>query len=186
MRGSGKSVQHRLAVTAWRRASEDGTEEGTARSLSALARATKASPRLRQILLHPAVDEERKVALAKSVAVLDTVAESVLRAAIRLRAIAVLGGISREYAALAGSRARVVRVSVWTADRLDRADADVLRAQLETALSMPVRLEVGRQRGLIGGLLVKIGEKTVDGTVKGAFDRLERKLLEESSGRGKN
>jgi len=186
MRGSGRSIQHRLATSAWRHASGDGTEEATGRALESLARAAKASPRLRQILLHPGVDSERKVALAKSVAEFVPVAESVLRAVIRLRAVAVLGGVSREYASLAGARAKEVRVSVWTADGLDRADADTLKAQLETALGRPVRLEVSRRRDLIGGLLVKIGEKTVDGTVKGALDRLERKLLEESSGRGKN
>jgi F-type H+-transporting ATPase subunit delta len=186
MKGSGRALQHQLAIAAWRRAQAGGSEEATELALAAIAAALKASSRLRQVLLHPGVDRDRKVALVGSVVTMDAVAESVLRAAIGLRAVAVLGGVSREYAGLRASRAKEARVIVWTADRLDRNETATLKAELETALSRPVRLEIARKKNLIGGLLVRIGEKTVDGTVKGALERLERKLLEESSGRGKN
>ena len=186
MRGLGRALQHQLAIAAWRRAQSGGSEEATGKALAAVAAALKASPRLRQILLHPGVDQDRKVALMGSVVTMDAVAEAVLRAAIGLRAVAVMGGVSREYAGLRTSRTKEISVVVWTADKLDRNETAILRAGLETALSRPVKLEIATKKNLIGGLLVRIGEKTVDGTVKGALERLERKLLEESSGRGKN
>jgi F-type H+-transporting ATPase subunit delta len=183
MKRSARSLQHELAMAAWKRAGEDGSETATGRALGAVAATLRASGHLRQLLLHPRVDARSKMKLLGTIVKLSGASGPLLEAVVNRRALGLVGGISREYDSLMAARAREATVRIWSADGLSKAELDSLRRVLARAVGKPVKLVLERRKDLIGGLLVQVGERIVDGTVKGAFARLEKKLVEKSSGK---
>lgn len=181
----GKALQHELAQAAWRAAGEAGAA-AAGRSLTAVAKLLARSAKLRQILLHPAVAWPRKLELLHALAPLTDASTAVVRTLITRRALGLVGGVARSFEALRAARSRETYVMVRAAGALTAAERNQLSAVLAKALGKPVKLAVSTDRSMIGGLELRIGETIVDGTVKGAFDRLEQSLLADSSSAGRN
>jgi F-type H+-transporting ATPase subunit delta len=181
----GRALQHELAQGAWRASGASGAE-ATGRSLTAVARILARSAKLRQVLLHPRVPMASKDELLRSLADLTPASTAVVHTLITRRSLGLAGGVARSFESLRTSRSRETLVLVRSAGALSKAEVAQLAAVLATALGKPVKLAVSTDRALLGGLEVRIGETIVDGTVKGAFDRLEQTLLSESSGTGRN
>ena len=60
---------------------------------------------------------------------------------------------------------------------ISAAEEGKIRETLERSLGRKVRISIRKEKELIGGMMIRVGERIVDGTVKGAFDRLERQLV---------
>lgn len=181
----GRALQHELAQRAWRAAGPDGAE-ATGRSLTAVAKVLSRSAKLRQILLHAAVPAARKDELLAGLAPVTPAAAGVMQTLIARRALGLAGGVARSFESLRAARSKETLVVVRAAGALTKAEVSQLSAVLATALGKPVKLAVSTDRSLLGGIEVRIGETIVDGTVKGAFDRLEQQLLSDSYGTGRN
>lgn len=90
---------------------------------------------------------------------------------------AFLPDIATVFDALADAHEGVVRVSVSSARALSPAQRDRLRGALERlAGGRSVELTVAVDPALIAGILVRIGESVVDGTVAGRLKRLKEHL----------
>jgi F-type H+-transporting ATPase subunit delta len=132
---------------------------------------------LRQVLLHPGVPSERKTALLKEAANAGEAVSMLLKVLAERRSLSLASGVGRAYEAVKAGMSREMPVRAVSAVPLKRDELAELRAVLERSLGRPVRLETVVRRDLLGGLLVEVGEKRIDGTLKGAFDRLEREML---------
>lgn len=177
MKKGGKKLEYRLARALWDEAGKAGLEEQCARELEALARVVRAEPKLRQILLHPGVSLGRKVDLVSSSLALSQPVTSLVRALVVLRAPGLLAGIRRAYLALLSSGAREVTVSVASAGPLSSGERAAIADTMSGILRKPVRVSVTTRKELLGGILVRVGERIFDGTLKGEYDRLERELV---------
>lgn len=69
-----------------------------------------------------------------------------------------------------------VDVNVTTAYPLNEEDREMLTENLEKYLGKQVRLKVDQDRGLIGGLIIRAGDKVIDGSVRGRLERLAKRL----------
>ncbi len=181
MRGSVRKLPRQLARALWDRAAAEGAEEKVDRDLAALSRALRSDGRLRQVLLHPAVTLERKTALIESALGIAGPVAELARVLVGMKALAILGGVRRAYAAVSFAEARETVVRVESPASLDAAEKERVKEVMEKCLGRPVRVSVKTRRELIGGLLVRVGERIVDGTLKGMFDRLEAGLVAASS-----
>ena len=63
-----------------------------------------------------------------------------------------------------------------SATDLDAADAEALRQRLETMTGMRVELQRLVDPDLLGGLSVRIGDRLIDGSVRGRLERLRTEL----------
>jgi F-type H+-transporting ATPase subunit delta len=181
VKGSGKKLEHQLARALWDEARDAGLEELTAGELDSLGRALRGEPKLRQVLLHPAIGLEKKVELVRSSLGLSAPASSLVRALVAFKAPGLLARVRRAYLGFLSVGAREVTVSVASASPLDRGERKALEEAMVAALRKPVRIVVQTRKELLGGLLVRVGERIIDGTLKGSFDRLERELVASSS-----
>jgi F-type H+-transporting ATPase subunit delta len=177
MKGSAKALQHSCALALWSEASVSGREAETEAELARTARALRASPELRQLLLHPGLTQERKAALLKEAVGAGESVAMLLRVLADRSALGLASGVYRAYRAVRIGMSREAPVKVVSAVPLKKDETEELKAVLERSLGRPVRLELSARRELLGGLLVEVGERRIDGTVKGAFDRLEREML---------
>jgi F-type H+-transporting ATPase subunit delta len=177
----GKKLEYQLARALWDEAGKAGLEEKCGEELGTLAEVVRGEPRLRQILLHPSVSLGRKVELVASSLSLSQPVSELVRAIVVLKAPGMLAGVRRAYLALLSSGAREVTVSVASAGPLSAPERKAIADTMSKILRKPVRVTVSTRKELLGGILVRVGERIFDGSLKGEFDRLERELVASSS-----
>lgn len=72
----------------------------------------------------------------------------------------------------------VMRAQVWSARPLADADCAVLRERLETCLGRKMVLEVKLDASLMAGLLVRVGDRLLDGSCRGQMERMRTVLAD--------
>ena len=181
MKRGGKKLEYQLARALWDEAGRAGLEDKTAAELGVLADVVRSEPKLRQILLHPAVSLGRKVDMVASSLALSQPMTALVRAIVVLKAPGMLAGIRRAYLSLLSAGAREVTVSVASAGPLSAPEKAAIAETMARILRKPVRVVVTTRKELLGGILVRVGERIFDGSLKGEYDRLERELVASSS-----
>ena len=91
---------------------------------------------------------------------------------------AILSEVADAFIAEYNKYAGIIEVEVRAAKKLSEAQVNALKNVLEKSTSKTVNLEVTEQPDLKGGLLVKIDDTVIDGTVKHKLEQLEAKLLD--------
>lgn len=93
------------------------------------------------------------------------------------RRIILVPAIEREYHKLLNKRKNIVSASLICADKLsDSAIADI-KARIAEHVGSHLELEVKVDPSLLGGVVLKLGDQVVDGSLKGKLASMERMLL---------
>jgi len=87
--------------------------------------------------------------------------------------------IVEEYRTLTDERAGVIRAAVTSAAPLAEEETTRLRAILGARFGKTVILTSAIDPGLIGGLVVRIGSLSFDGSIRSQLSAIHRQLLEE-------
>jgi len=162
---------------------ELGVEAGQIVELSGQIRSfaeTYASSRELQALL-----DNPMVAVDKRAAILNDVAGKVGLSGVGLNALRMLADrkrlgslpeIARRLATLADEKAGVVRATVTSAGPLPESFYERLVQELESATQRKVAIDRQQDPSLIAGVVTRIGDNTIDGSVKGRLAEIERLL----------
>ena len=94
----------------------------------------------------------------------------------RLEALA--GPIAQEYAKRLDELRGIVRVEVITAVGLDRAQREEISRRLVEATGKEIRMEERIEPDIMGGLVIRIGDQVVDGSLRSKLRGLKRSLAE--------
>ncbi len=146
--------------------------------LDALAGAIATSPRTEGVLLSPKVTKAEKVRLLTE-AVRGAPKEFglFLGAVVRRGRQALLGEIARAYMGLLDLKLNRVRAGVTVARTPDEAlKASIVRT-LEAQLGKTVLATFTEDPAILGGVVVRLGDRVLDGSVKRRMTRLRRLLL---------
>jgi F-type H+-transporting ATPase subunit delta len=138
------------------------------------------SHELRVALENPVVDESKRDAVLKDVAArlqLSELATNSLRVLAARRRLRALPEIARRLASMSDDKAGIVRATVISAVPLSEAHYQALSAELERATQKKVVVERQHDPSLIAGVVTRIGDKTIDGSLKGRLAELESQLL---------
>ncbi|HEY0467063.1 MAG TPA: ATP synthase F1 subunit delta, partial [Polyangiaceae bacterium] len=90
--------------------------------------------------------------------------------------LASLPEIARRLASLADEKAGVLRAVVTSAGPLPESFYERLMKELESATSRKVAIDRQQDPSLIAGVVTRIGDNTIDGSVKGRLAEIERQL----------
>ena len=93
------------------------------------------------------------------------------------RRIQLLPQVAAEFQRLVDRRAGITRAVVTSAVPLEQADLRAVRTRLEEMTGDRVELTTLVDDGLIGGLRVRIGDRLIDGSVRGRLERLRGQLI---------
>ncbi len=88
----------------------------------------------------------------------------------------IVAAFIHQYNAYAG----IIEVEVRTATALDATQVTNLKKALESTTSKKVEIDLKEQPELKGGLMVKIDDTVIDGTVKHKLEQLQQTFLETS------
>jgi F-type H+-transporting ATPase subunit delta len=162
---------------------ELGVEAGQVVALSEQVRSfadTYASSReLQAVLDNPMVEAEKRGAILRDIASrvgLSGVGLNAIRLLAARSRLASLPEIARRLALLADEKAGVVRAVVTSAGPLPESFYERLMKELESATSRKVAIDRQQDPSLIAGIVTRIGDNTIDGSVKGRLLEIERQL----------
>jgi F-type H+-transporting ATPase subunit delta len=140
--------------------------------------AAMSTPSIEAVLMSPRVPKDRKIAI-----VLDAMKSAprpftlFLASVIRRGRQLMLASIADEYRALVDVKLNRVRAGVTLAREVDALARSVLVEQLSKAIGKDVIAGFSTDPALLGGVVVRIGDRVYDGSVRKRLAVLRNKLL---------
>ena len=171
------SAAKRYARAIFDLAKEEGQVDAWSQRLAAV-REVLANPEANTVLANPTIPVQRRQEVAS--ALLD---DRVGREGVNLAKLLVgarrlddVDAIADEYSRLVDEDAGRIRATAITAVPLGRADADKLEAELAQKFGHEVRLDTRVDPAIIGGLVLRIGDRVIDASVATRLQQLRQRL----------
>lgn len=178
--GSAATVADRYARAIFELGVEDGSLQALTQQLQSFAATYAAELELRGVLENPIVPADKRDAVLRQVATrlsLGTVALNAVRYLASRRRLSILPDVAKRLASLADEKAGVARAEVTSAGPLPESFYTRLAEELGTLVGRKVVLDRRQDPSLIAGVVTRIGDNTIDGSLKGRLEELERRLL---------
>ncbi len=176
-------VAHRYAHALMEIAEEQHAVEQVAADLALIGATVKASRDLRLLLASPVIREGKKKAVFQDLwgSQLHRSTMAFLLLLAKKQREPVLPEVIEEFAALHDQKLGVVGAEVRTAVPISTAQEAELRKELSRSTGKRVRLRTSIDPSIRGGLVVRIGDRVVDASVRRQLERLRERFLEGAS-----
>ncbi len=172
-------VGERYARAIFQLALEAGQVAELSAQIRSFADTYAASRELQAVLDNPMVEADKRDAMLRDVAAragLTGVGVNAIRLLAQRKRLGSLPEIARRLATLADEQAGVVRATVTSAGPLPESFYERLGQELESATQRKVTIDRQEDPSLIAGVITRIGDNTIDGSVKGRLAEIERQL----------
>ncbi|ABM63196.1 F0F1 ATP synthase subunit delta [Halorhodospira halophila] len=159
-------------------AGDDATErQAWSRRLAAVAEVVQV-PQLASLLTHPRISAEQLAGIVcEAAGDLGQTGENFVRLLASNRRLQYAPEVARVYEELRAEAEGIVDVEVLSATQLEDAQQERLAEALRKRLGREVRLQTRVDESLIGGAMIRAGDTTIDGSVKGKLARLSSALV---------
>ena len=169
------SAPRRYAEAAFQIATRDNSIETWRRDLESAAASTTGE--LMSVLANPALPLEQRLAAANRVyASLSQPVRNIVFLLVRRRRIEQLPRVVEEFVRLDERRQGISHATATSASPLTDLEVKALTARLEQMTGGRVALETQVDASLLGGLIVRVGDRLIDGSVRGRLERLRNQL----------
>jgi F-type H+-transporting ATPase subunit delta len=139
--------------------------------------ATKAVPELEEILRNPNVDRRAKAAAVDAVAEgADPLVHNFLRLLVEKNRSGEVEEMAEEFERLAAAQEGELTVELTTAYELGDEEARAIVSQIEQRSGRKVEATRSVDPELIGGMVLQVGSRMVDASVRGRLEQLGREL----------
>lgn len=170
------SAPRRYAEAAFQLATRDGSIETWRRELEEAAAVTDGQ--LMDVLANPALPlDERLDAANRVLANLSQSVRNVVFLLVRRHRIEQLPRVVAEFVRLDDRRQGITRASATSAAQLTDLEVKALTARLEQMTGGRIDLTTDIDPSLLGGLVVRVGDRLIDGSVRGRLERLRTQLV---------
>ncbi|SRR5690606_9951427 len=171
-------VARRYALALYQEAQAQNAVDRTDEDVAALAEALDASRELTALFESPVVPREKKEAVIRRLfdGKLADLTLRFVRLLVEKEREDLLPAVVRAYGALRDERLGIVEAHVRTARALGAEEEKQLERALEARTGKQVRLKVDVEPSLIGGLVVRIGDRVYDRSVQHQLDLLRGQL----------
>jgi F-type H+-transporting ATPase subunit delta len=172
-----RSTARRYAEAAFEIAERDGTVDAWLDAFAA-SESLLAEPGLSRLLANPAIPTSDRQALLEQVT-----GDRITGAPRRLLQLLVARGrierlpeVAREFRRLHRLREGITLASITSAAPLTQPEVDAITAQLSGMTGGRVEVSLAVDPELLGGVQVRLGDRLIDGSVRGRLERLRSKL----------
>ncbi|MGE5594214.1 MAG: ATP synthase F1 subunit delta [Betaproteobacteria bacterium] len=152
--------------------------QAVAGELAEVTRILASVPLLKRTLNDPGIPAEERRSIVSDVLgdILSPVTLGLLDLLIDENQVNTVHAVATMYQRLLDEDRGVVRAHVTSAVKLSPADVETLRAGLAQKLSGSVAIEQEVDPGILGGLIVRVGDTVFDGSVAGRLRKLREEL----------
>ena len=169
------SAPRRYAEAAFQLATRDDSIETWRRELELAA--ASVDGQLMDVLANPALPlDERLDAANRVLADLSQSVRNLVFLLVRRRRIEQLPRVAAEFIRLDERRQGITHATATSAAPLTDLERKALTARLEQMTGGRIALETDVDANLLGGLVVRVGDQLIDGSVRGRLERLRNQL----------
>ena len=170
------SAPRRFADAAFEIAMRDGTVETWRKELDGAAE-TAVTDELQGVLANPAIPLDQRLDVAEKVfASLSRPVLNLVLLLLKRGRIEQLPRVAAEFRRLDDQRNNIVHATVTSAAPLEADEVEAIRSRLEGLTGSSVDLETSVDEDLLGGVVVRVGDRLIDGSVRGRLERLRNQL----------
>ena len=176
---STESVARRYAQAMFELGKEQGALDAMRRDLEAFVAVQAESQPFREAVSNPMLSDESRDRLVEAIGQQLGACEAVknlVRLLARRRRLAVLCELGRQFGELADEEQGVVRAIVRSAAPLAPSYLERLKAEMEQATGKKVVITCEHDPALLGGVVTQIGDRVVDGSLRGKLEQLRESL----------
>jgi F-type H+-transporting ATPase subunit delta len=172
------SVVHRTyARSLYQAAKEAGRLPQVRQDLGDFVDATGQVPELDELLRNPQLDRRAKVAVVEAVAgEADPLVLNFLRLLVEKGRAGDVGQVAEEFERMAAAEEGELSVELTTAYELSDEEARAIIAQIEQRSGRRVEASREVDPDLIGGMVLQVGSRRVDASIRGRLEQLGRDL----------
>jgi F-type H+-transporting ATPase subunit delta len=163
------AIGRRYARAIFEIGKEEGQLASVAEQLRDIAGAYGSSDELRTTLENPLVPEDVRASIVDEIAKKSgagSTAQRALRVITKQRRLRALPDIARHLDRLVDADAKVVRAHVTSASALGESVLGRIRAEIEKSTGSKVVLTHAVDASLLGGVVTRIGDRVVDGSLR--------------------
>jgi F-type H+-transporting ATPase subunit delta len=169
-------VPGRYASALFELATEEKATEAVGRQLAHFGSAIDQSDDLRRLVRSPVYSSEDQIAALDGVAGqlgVSGTALNFLKLVAKNRRLAALPDIIKAYATLLATSKGEIAGEVTSAEPLSASQLDDLKAALKSSLGRDVALSTRVDSSILGGLIVKVGSRMMDNSLKTKLQTLK-------------
>ena len=148
-----------------------------------IAETINANPELANALLNPVVKIEDKKAIADKIFSIhtDKITIDFIFILIDSNRLNVLDEIINQYSVIYNEANNIVKPLIISAIELDETQKQKIVEKLQNKLMKTVQPEYIKDEKIIGGLIIEIGDKTIDCSLKTKFETMKKQLTKGNS-----
>jgi F-type H+-transporting ATPase subunit delta len=170
------SAPRRYADAAFEIALRDGSVDTWLKDLDT-ATASLTEGGLGGVLANPAIPLDQRLTVAEKVlASLSGPVRNLVLLLVRRNRIGQLPRVAAEFRRLDDLRNGLTHATATSAAPLGKDEVKAITARLEDLTGGKVALETAVDPSLLGGLVVRVGDRLIDGSVRGRLERLRNQL----------
>jgi F-type H+-transporting ATPase subunit delta len=172
-------IAEKYAVALLQVAQEQKTVDILASEMQAVQKLLEGSPELKGILEHPRVKAQEKLDALKGLlgTALSPTLENFLRLLLTKKRIKHLKAVTDHFERLCYEMRGKAVARVLTAMPLSASQKTALTQKLSQMLGLTVDLKEEVKPGLIGGMMIYLGDQRMDGSVLGQLEKMKQRLL---------
>lgn len=178
-----ETVARRYAQAVFELGKESGQLAALSKQMTAMAEVFHGSDELRGVLTNPLVDDKAREAILIEIGQRLGAGETAIRTVRVLaqnRRLPALPEIARALSVMVDQDTKTLRATVTSASALQEPFLAKLKAELEKATGQNVNLTVKTDAALIAGVVVQIGDRVIDGSVRAKLSRFRESLAQSS------
>lgn len=173
-----ESAARRYAEAAFEVAMRDNTVDAWRSELESAATIV-AEARIGRALANPSIPLETRTATAEATfgPLVGRQVLNLIRLMLRRGRIEALPRLAAEFRRLDDERQGITHATATSASSLNPDEVRALTERLEQFTGGRVELDVQVDPGLLGGLVVRVGDRLIDGSVRSRLERLRNQLV---------
>jgi F-type H+-transporting ATPase subunit delta len=169
------SLSGRYATALFELARDSNQLNSVGKSVATVRQALTDSPELTQLTTSPLIgrsDAARAIGATAGALGLDPVTTNFLGVLAQNRRLGALPAIIRDFQTLAARHRGETSAEVVTAHPLDQGQMAALQARLKSMVGTEVAIDARVDPAILGGLVVKLGSRQIDGSIRTKLNSL--------------
>ncbi len=136
-------------------------------------------PQVRKFLTDPRTSWQQRADLFIDICgkILANTGKNFVRILALNRRLPIMLGIAEFYEELRAACEGIVKATAVSARTLDKKQQKKLQQALQQRLQSKIALQYEQDKSLLGGIVIRIGDRVIDGSARGKLERLKKCLV---------